>query len=104
MSALTGGGTILQVRLPATHQSGETGSILVCDQRLQPGHGFDQRRQRISAVLVQRLDLVVEFRSLARHLRSDPELGIEGRARQIREARRRSPLSASAVKNAMLRA
>jgi len=84
----TGGGTILQIGLPAAHQSGETGGILVCDQRLQPGHGLNQGRERVAAVLVERLDLEVKSRTLACHQRSDCELRVEGRTGQPREARR----------------
>ena len=72
--------------------------------RAQPLDGVEQRRQRLGAVVVERLDLEVEVRVLARDLLRDRELRVEGGAESVASRGAASPLSASAVKNAMLSA
>ena len=78
----------LEVSLAACHQPAEALEVVRAHDRAQPLDRVEQRRERLGAVVVERLDLEVEVRVLRRDLRGDAELRVERRRRQRREPRR----------------
>ena len=77
-----------QVLVAAAHHVDEGIRIVVVHRAVQAFHGRAQRAQRLLAIGVQALDLVVKVRVLGRHPGRDVELRIESRARHARKARR----------------
>src|SRR5579871_216585 len=90
-AALGHAAPVLEVFVAALHERAEGGEVLAEHRGAQPLDRLGESLERLGAVVVQALDLVVQLRALLRYAARHVQLRIEGGGGHARELRGRLP-------------